>query len=464
MLSRDSNKLNKRPLVDITNNYAKSSANSIHFQSKKPLSSSNNDNSSLTSAATKVRRTVATKAVSAKNSHARRAKAVQLANAVYKDVPGFNSYPSDTTSLRSGTTTTTTTGASPMSTTAIEPSFKPLKRPHGKLSQGLALKLSQLVESSSQDEPEIVSDFLCCGAPLPVGIDDIDMEDHDFHLRQSRFAVEIYRNLRKTESSFMASAQYMNGQEDITAKMRAILIDWLVDVHNNFKLQAETLFLTVNIIDRFLERQSVPRRKLQLVGITAMLIACKYEQIYAPITKDFVYISDNAYTEEEILKMESVILNELEFLVTVPSSLKFVRRSLKAVKYSTKYSSTRTENQVEHLAEYSLELAMQDMKMLTYKPSEQAAAAVLLANRLVHGEERWTPSVAYHSGGYDVSLLSDCENDLLRLLVHERDPLSTNKLKAIKRKYSDEKYSEISTHVANMELESNMRCTSMEIS
>lgn len=86
--------------------------------------------------------------------------------------------------------------------------------------------------------------------------------------------------------------------------MRSILIDWLVEVHLKFKLVPESLYLTVNLIDRFLGLEKVHRSRLQLVGVTAMLIACKYEEIYPPIVKDFVYITDNAYTKEEILDME----------------------------------------------------------------------------------------------------------------------------------------------------------------
>lgn len=100
----------------------------------------------------------------------------------------------------------------------------------------------------------------------------------------------------------MASYGYMERQEDINEKMRAILIDWLIEVHLKFKLVPESLFLTVNLIDRYLEKETVNRQKLQLVGVTAMLIACKYEEIYPPIVKDFVYITDNAYTKEEILQ------------------------------------------------------------------------------------------------------------------------------------------------------------------
>ena len=106
--------------------------------------------------------------------------------------------------------------------------------------------------------------------------------------------------------------------------MRAILIDWLVDVHLKFKLVNETLFLTVNLIDRYLERAQVSRQKLQLVGITALFTACKYEEIYPPDLRDFVYVTDKAYTKKQILNMEGGILKELNFNITFSSSYLFL--------------------------------------------------------------------------------------------------------------------------------------------
>lgn len=81
----------------------------------------------------------------------------------------------------------------------------------------------------------------------------------------------------------------------------------------------ETLYLTVNLIDRFLEAKQVTRKHLQLVGVTAMLVASKYEEIWAPEVRDFVYISDRAYTRDQILNMEKIMLNCLRFNLTVPS-------------------------------------------------------------------------------------------------------------------------------------------------
>mmetsp|Transcript_32763 Transcript_32763/g.31990 ORF Transcript_32763/g.31990 Transcript_32763/m.31990 type:complete len:122 (+) Transcript_32763:403-768(+) len=117
----------------------------------------------------------------------------------------------------------------------------------------------------------------------------------------------------KQEKSTLADGAYMKNQRDISESMRAILVDWLVDVHRKFKLLPETLFLTVNIIDRFLSKRQIDRSKLQLVGITSLLISTKYEEIYPPTIKDFVYICDNTYAREEIILMEQQILFDLDF-------------------------------------------------------------------------------------------------------------------------------------------------------
>ncbi len=110
----------------------------------------------------------------------------------------------------------------------------------------------------------------------------------------------IAANLLKQEAQDQPQPFYMTRQVDINEKMRAILVDWIIEVHLKFKLLPETLFLTISLIDRYLERVQIKRNNLQLVGVTAMLIASKYEEIYAPEVRDFVYITDNAYTKEEI--------------------------------------------------------------------------------------------------------------------------------------------------------------------
>lgn len=110
------------------------------------------------------------------------------------------------------------------------------------------------------------------------------------------YITDINNFIRDNETDLVPEYGYMKKQKDINEKMRAILIDWLIEVHYKFKLNADTLFITVNIIDRYLSTQTVKRQYLQLVGVTAMLIASKYEDIYPPPIQDFIYITDNAYT------------------------------------------------------------------------------------------------------------------------------------------------------------------------
>lgn len=106
--------------------------------------------------------------------------------------------------------------------------------------------------------------------------------------------------------------------------MRGILVDWIIEVHLRFKLKAETLFLTINIIDRYLEKTQIMRTRLQLVAVAALLIAAKYEEIYVPDMKDFVFISDNAYSRQDILEMERSILITLEFNINIQSTYLFL--------------------------------------------------------------------------------------------------------------------------------------------
>ena len=87
----------------------------------------------------------------------------------------------------------------------------------------------------------------------------------------------------------------MSKQTRIDAALREVLVDWLVEVGEEYKLQRETLHLCVNYIDRFLTHVPVARSKLQLVGVGCMLVAAKYEEIHPPAVDEFVYISDNTY-------------------------------------------------------------------------------------------------------------------------------------------------------------------------
>merc|ERR1711936_1129901 len=124
----------------------------------------------------------------------------------------------------------------------------------------------------------------------------------------------------------------MSTGTSILPKMRTVLVDWLIQVHSQFNLLQETLYLTVAILDRFLQDTAckIERKQLQLVGVAAMFIASKYEEMYAPEIGDFVYITDRAYTEPQIREMEMKILSTLSFDLGRPLPLHFLRRNSKA--------------------------------------------------------------------------------------------------------------------------------------
>ncbi len=139
----------------------------------------------------------------------------------------------------------------------------------------------------------------------------------------------ILDHMLEQERADLPSQSYMSRQVDINEKMRGILVDWIIEVHLKFKLLPETLYLTVNLTDRYLEQTQISRTRLQLVSVAALLIASKYEEIYVPELQDFVFITDNAFTIDEILAMERSILVTLQFNVTIPSSYRFLQRFCK---------------------------------------------------------------------------------------------------------------------------------------
>ena len=237
----------------------------------------------------------------------------------------------------------------------------------------------------------------------------------------TEYVEEIYGNLRKKEMELAPSPTYMSIQEDINEKMRGILIDWLIEVHLKFKLRHETLFLTVNILDRYLAVQKVNRQRLQLVGVVSLMLAAKYEEIYPPEVRDYVYICDNAYTREQIVKMEQHILEKLHFRLTVPTPRSFLKRFCKAAQGDSKLLL---------LVSYLLELTLVDYSFLKHKPSLLCAACTSVALQL-SGKPAWSPTLAKHSR-YTETDLRSVASEVIAL--HQK--VATSAHKAAHKKYS----------------------------
>lgn len=211
------------------------------------------------------------------------------------------------------------------------------------------------------------------GKNYTLGVARHDRDDNDI-LKVAPYVTDMFQHLYATELK-TSPKLYMATQTDINSKMRAILIDWLIEVHMKFRLVPETLYICVNIIDRYCSKVQVQRSKLQLVGVTALLIACKYEEIYPPEVRDCVYITDRAYQSSEVLDMEQDIVHKLAFRITVPTAYPFLQRFL---------SITKAPPLVKHAASYYVERILQEHDMLRFKPSLICASAVILDHPSTH--------------------------------------------------------------------------------
>ena len=182
----------------------------------------------------------------------------------------------------------------------------------------------------------------------------------------------IYYNLlieEKKGINPMPDYTYMTRQTEINEKMRSILVDWLIDVHFKFGFTDETLFMTISIIDRFLSISQITRTNFQLLGITALMIACKHEEIDLPKIDDFIYITDNAYKKNEVIKMEFEVLSKLNFAFLYPSPIKFFE-----------YLSFNFNFDKKHhmMGKYLMESFLLEVKNTKYKPSIIACACAYI--------------------------------------------------------------------------------------
>ncbi|KAM4699388.1 cyclin-A1 [Discoglossus pictus] len=245
----------------------------------------------------------------------------------------------------------------------------------------------------------------------------------------SEYIEEIHEYLRKAEVKHRPKVNYMRKQPDITAAMRTILIDWLIEVGEEYKLRCETIYLAVNYLDRFLSCMSVLRGKLQLVGTAAILLASKYEEIYPPDVDEFVYITDDTYTKKQLLRMEHLLLKVLSFDLTVPTINQFLTQYLHRHPVSSK---------TEHLAMYFAELSLFEVEtFLKYLPSLTAAAAYCLANYTIN-KVFWPETLSAFTG-YTLSEMVPCLSDLHRASLNAPHHAQ----QAIRDKYKAPKYMQV---------------------
>uniref|UniRef100_A0A663F233 Cyclin B1 n=1 Tax=Aquila chrysaetos chrysaetos TaxID=223781 RepID=A0A663F233_AQUCH len=264
----------------------------------------------------------------------------------------------------------------------------------------LMISLGKMSPATMEVSECSASDDMLCQAFSDVLLDaeDVDAEDASDPSLCSSYVKDIYKYLRQLEQKNPVRPKYLDGQK-INGNMRAVLMDWLVQVQLKFRLQQETLYLAVAVTDRFLQDNLVSKKMLQLVGTTAMFIASKYEEMFPPHIGDFAYITDHSYTKLQIYQMEMKILQALDFGVSFPLPPHFLRRISKV---------SEMDFQQHWLAKYLMELSILDYDMVHLLPSKTAAAACCLALQLTGCE--WTPTLQ--------SCMSYTESDLLPVMRH----------------------------------------------
>lgn len=263
-----------------------------------------------------------------------------------------------------------------------------------------------------------------------VDLDENDDDTYDISM-VAEYAEEIFTYMKELEVRFQPNPGYMDSQTEIHWAMRSILVDWLVQVQHRFSLLPETLFLTINYIDRFLSIKTVSLSKLQLVGAVALFVAAKYEEINCPSVQEIAYMVDNGYHVDEILKAERYMIDLLDFNLGWPGPMSFLRRTSKADDYDLE---TRT------LAKYLLEVTIMEKTFVGAPPSWLAAAAHFLSRRMLN-RGHWTDGHTYYSGYTEKQLLPA----VLRIIQCCRDPLTHHK--AIFEKYKDRKFKRASVYV-----------------
>ena len=247
----------------------------------------------------------------------------------------------------------------------------------------------------------------------------------------------IYYNLLIEEKEGITPKpeyNYMKKQTEINEQMRSILVDWIIDIHFKFGFTDETLFMTILIIDRYLSIKKISRSKLQLLGITALMISCKHEEIDLPKTDDFIYITDNAYSKDEVFKMENDILNLFKFNLLFPSPIKFYEM----LSYNFNFNKKQF-----YMGKYLMETFLIDIKNIKYKASVISCACVYIVMKFFkmnnyHDsyDKKWYLIDETNNIEHSVK---ECAKDICLFVdnIHKSNYLSTQK------KYSKPEYEKV---------------------
>ncbi|KAL3655247.1 cyclin [Castilleja foliolosa] len=268
-----------------------------------------------------------------------------------------------------------------------------------------------------------------------------DMKNCDDPQMCETYVSDIYEYLHnmEMEAKRRPLPDYLEKiQKDVTANMRGVLIDWLVEVAEEYKLHSDTLYLTVSYVDRFLSTNAINRKRLQLLGVSSMLIASKYEEISPPHVDDFCDITDNTYNKKEIVKMEADVLKSLRFEMGNPTVKTFLRRFTRTAQEDC---DVNLSSELGFLGCYLAELSLLDYGCVKFLPSLVAASVVFLSRFTLQPKIHPWNNALEVSSGYKAADLKECVSILCDLQTSKRG----SALVAVREKYEQHKFKCVST-------------------
>lgn len=273
-------------------------------------------------------------------------------------------------------------------------------------------------------------------------IEDIDkLHEGNIYL-VSEYAKDVYSYLLTLEDKMKISKWPLNGSK-ITDGMRTILVDWLVDVHVEFHLLQETIHTAISILDRYLQiNTNLEKNVFQLVGVCALSLACKYEEMLAPLIDDFLYLCKNTYQRKELIDMEKEMLKALNYDLGRPVSVIFLRR----------YNMAAKADKLQHCySKYLIDMALLDSKFCHIRPSMIAAGAAYVAMCIIRRKvdtSFWTPTMVHYSS-YSLSDVEPIASQLSKMIIVS----SKSKYDSVRRKYADSLFLGVSMKiVSSMEI------------
>jgi hypothetical protein len=248
-----------------------------------------------------------------------------------------------------------------------------------------------------------------------LGDPDDPLDCHDFDL-------EVYHFMRSAEMSNLPSPDVFSNQTGVTPRMRATVVDWLVEVHRKLRMHTDTLYLTVMLIDQYLTVNTIDKTDLQRLGCAALLLAAKSGELHPPTVLDLVELSEQSFSIDALKQMEASLFASVQFHVDPVLPSMFLKRFLRL---------TKTDLRLSMLSHFILETSLLEAEFIGMVPSKLAAAAICLATALERGPNQWD-SYLQKNTGYALSHLSDTVQKLLQLVLTS----STGRFQTIRKKYS----------------------------